>query len=233
MAQITVSICSVILYVFLVAEFLPRWLLKPRVNSVPDGDRGIGKFVFDSGRAILYEPSLPYRKYVKQYILSAVGKDRYIQCKFKDLVRCAEYDVVAFDSGDNAIGTVCVQEHIFEANGNISRAALLPEETAYVKIVVRSINGIFIESEKVFILSASRKFFFTLCVTAGMILEMTYLQRVLLYLAELIFDYSRFATGYENLFAIVSAFCVGLILSALLCKLYKTEEKRKFKRKRK
>ena len=233
MAQITVAICSVILYVFLAAKLLPNWLLKPHVDPSLDGDRGIKRFVFDCGRAIVYEPSVAYRKYIKQYILSAVGKERYIQCKFAKSVHCAEYDVVAFDSSDRAIDTVCVQEHFFEKNGNVSRAEALSEKTAYVKIVVRSVNGIHLDSETVFVLPASRVFFFMLSVTAAMILEMMYLRSVLVYVAELLFEYSRFTTGYGDLFAMVSAFCGGLILSLLLFNLYKTNEKQKLKRKRK
>ena len=65
MAQITVAICSVILYVFLAAKLLPNWLLKPHVDPSLDGDRGIKRFVFDCGRAIVYEPSVAYRKYIR------------------------------------------------------------------------------------------------------------------------------------------------------------------------
>lgn len=233
MAQITVAICSGILYVFLTAKFLPLWLLKPRADSSLDGDRGIKRLVFDCGRAVVYEPSVSYRKYVKQYILSAVGKEKYIQCKFTGSVRCAEYDVVAFDSNDRPIERVCVQEHLFEENGNISRAATLPRETAYVKLVVRSVNGVLLDGETVFVLSGSRVLFFTLSVTVCTVLEMMYLRSVLVYCAELLFGYSRFATGYDDLFALVSAFCGGLALSALIRQLYKTNEKQKMKRKRK
>ena len=67
---------SVSVYIFLVSRVLPDLLLKPLYDDSKEGDRGLRRYAFEGGRAILYEPSAPYRKYLKQYILSANGNEK-------------------------------------------------------------------------------------------------------------------------------------------------------------
>lgn len=231
MAQAAAAVCSIVLYVLLVAQILPRLLLTPRFDASLAGDRGIRRFVFEGGRAIVYEPSAMYRKYVSQYILSAVGERKYIRCRFARAVRSARYDVVVFDAFDRAIGTVRIEEPLSDGNGNLSRAALLPDGTAYAKLIVRAVNDTLVASETAFVLSARRKALFISCVTLGLVAEAMLLRWVLVSFADRLFSYSEISLGYGGVFAAVSALAIGLGLSFLLCHFYKTEEKEKPKRK--
>ena len=132
--QAMAAIFSVILYVFLAGAVFPPIFLKPRYRYSAEGDRGIRRYAFEGGRAIVYEPSAPYRHILKQYILSANGREKYIKCKFIQSVYYVIYDVIAFDSGDRVIDTVRVEEDMEIGQQGISKASLLPGETAYVQV---------------------------------------------------------------------------------------------------
>ena len=161
------ALFAVIVYVFFVSKLLPAMLLKPKYNDSAEGDRGIRKYSFEGGRAIVYEPSAPYRKYVKQYILSVHGKKKYIQCKFDSRISAVRYEVIAFDAEGSPIDTVEIEEHILE---DMSCATMLHPKTAYVKLVVRSVDGMILQAERLYELPASRKRRFTAIVSGGIII---------------------------------------------------------------
>lgn len=232
--QTLAAIFSIILYVFLSAAVFPPIFLKPKYRFSAEGDRGVKRYAFSGGRAIVYEPSAPYRKYMTQYILSANGKEKYIKCKFKGFVYHAIYDVVAFDSADRVLDTVRVKEELEGGIDPISGAALLPPETAYAKVVVRAVNETPVPCEKLFSVPASAIVGFMSCVTVAMVAEMLFLRFVIESYANILFAYSQYATGFGYLFALISAVVMGLILSGLLIYLYHSTEKiKKIKKKKK
>ena len=113
------AICGLILYVFLASRILPDLLLKPRYNRTAEGDRGVKRFVFEEGRAVLYEPCGAYRAYLRKYILSAHGEKKYVRCQFDRRVRSAVYDIVIFGNDERVIDTVTVRERILLARKQI------------------------------------------------------------------------------------------------------------------
>jgi hypothetical protein len=140
-----IMLCSAVLYVFLVAYVLPRCCLKPRYNLHEIRERGIKKYLFKNGRAIVYEPSVYNAKYIKQYILSRNDDEKYIKCKTDERIYSIQYDVIAYDAGDKVIGIVEVSESIL--NPGYTSGALLPPKTAYVSVIVKQVNGTKIKSE--------------------------------------------------------------------------------------
>ena len=218
------AIFSVTVYVFLVTSVLPAVFLKPRYRYSSEGDRGMKRYAFEGGRAIVYEPSAPYRGYLKRYILSAEGEEKYIRCKFDESVRYVIYDVIAFNSADRVIDTVRVKEDIGGEQGGISKSAMLPSDTAYVKVAVRGVNETPVREEKLFEVPLLAVLGFFACTTLGLVGEMLFLRWILVSFAEVLFAYSSFTTGYGGIFAAVSAAAVGLILSGLLRYLYHMPE---------
>lgn len=231
--QAMAAIFSVILYVFLAGAVFPPIFLKPRYRYSAEGDRGIRRYAFEGGRAIVYEPSAPYRHILKQYILSANGREKYIKCKFIQSVYYVIYDVIAFDSGDRVIDTVRVEEDMEIGQQGISKASLLPGETAYVKVVIRAVNDAPLDSEKLFHVPASAALGFMLCITTTLTAEMILLRWVIVSFAEKLFAYSTFAGEFDDLFAVLAAIVMGIILSGLLLYLYHSSEKVKKVKKRK
>ena len=225
------AFASISVYVFLISRVLPDLLLKPLYDDSRDGDRGLRRYTFEGGRAILYEPSAPYRKYLKQYILSANGNEKYIKCKFADRVNAVRYEVIAFDSNDRMIDTVCIEEHILKEKENISGAAMLPRQTAYVRVLLYSVNGVITDHEKLLYVPASRRWGFACIVTVGLV-GITLLARALIVmLCNLLFDYSAIATGYGELFAVCSALVTGGVLSLVLDRVCWPSERKRKKRK--
>ena len=222
---------SVSIYIFLVSRVLPDLLLKPLYNDSKEGDRGLRRYAFEGGRAILYEPSAPYRKYLKQYILSANGNEKYIKCKFADRVNAVRYEVIAFDSNDRMIDKVCIEEHIFKEKENIAGAATLPRRTAYVKVLLRSVNGVITDHEKLFYVPASRRWGFACIVTVGLVGVTLLVRALLVMLGDLVFNYSEIATGYGELFAVISALVMGGVLSLVLDRVCCPSERKRKKRK--
>lgn len=137
--QIGIVLCSAAIYVVWVAKILPKLLLRPMYDISVMGDRGIKKYTFQNGRAIVYEPSVSSQKYIKQYILSSNNGEKYIKCKLDDRITSIKYDVVAMRSDDQVIDTVQVAEII--STKGMTRGALLPHETSYVLVVVKEINN--------------------------------------------------------------------------------------------
>ena len=228
---VVAAFVGISMYVFFISSVLPDLLLKPRYDYSKDGDRGIHRYTFEGGRAIVYEPSAPYRKYLKQYILSVNGKENYIKCKFASQVTSVRYEVIAFDSNDRLIDAVRIEEHIFEDKENISNAAMLPMQTAYVKVMLRSVNGVILDNEKYFYVPALRKWGFTVAVTLGLVAVMVLVRAVIVMLGDLLFNYSAIATGYGDLFAVLCALLTGYILSVVLERFHRPSELKRKKKK--
>ena len=129
---------SAILYVFLVAQKLPKAYLRAAYPSSVLKDRGLKKMVFENGRAIVCAPSAHSVKYIHQYILSCNEGQKYIQCKLNPEIFSIVYDVAAFNTDDQLIETVRIRESV--AQPGLSKSALLPPKTAYAFVIVKEVN---------------------------------------------------------------------------------------------
>lgn len=144
-------ICSVMLYVLLVGGILPRVLLKPKYDLPVIADRGLKKYKFSDGRAIVYTPSKSSAKYMKQYILSCHGSEKYIKCQLDERIRSIKFDVVAMNADDKVIDTIQVSEPV--SHKGLTSAALLPGDTAYACVIVKEVNGRLVEADHILKLS--------------------------------------------------------------------------------
>lgn len=144
-ALVLIMLCSAVLYVFLVAYVLPRCCIKPSYDLPEVRERGIKKYLFKNGRAIVYEPSVYNAKYIKQYILSRNDDEKYIKCKMDERIYSIAYDVIAYDASDKVIGIVEIAELI--RNPGYTNGTLLPPKTSYVSVIVKQVNGTKIKSE--------------------------------------------------------------------------------------
>ena len=212
-AQILISICISFIYVFFISVILPAVFLKPRYNESAEGDRGLKKYVFEGGRAIVYEPSVDVKRYIKQYILTAIGQEKYIQCKFDTHVFSSRYDVFAFDCDDRMIDAIHVEEPDLDEKRGVSHPALLPMETAYVKVSVASVNEVKIEREPLMSISSLGSAQFTVFTVLATIAEAFIVKSVLLDVSETALSYVSAMKDYGNLFTLISAVFAGLLLS--------------------
>ena len=78
--RVLLLVLSFVAYVFLMSRVYPKVLLTPTWGVGHKGDRGLKKYRYDNGRAVVYEPSFKMRAYVKQYLLSVNDGKKYIKC---------------------------------------------------------------------------------------------------------------------------------------------------------
>ena len=181
--RVILLLLSFVAYVFLMSRIYPKTFLKPCWNDGNTGDRGLKKYRYHNGRAIVYEPSFKMRKYVKQYILSSNDGGKYIKCKLDDRVQSMVYDVIAYNSDDKVLDDILITDLIQQRG--YSSAADLPRDTSYVKIIVREINGVKIENSAVAEYSFVRVLLFFAATVITTVFEYMIVRRELVIAAEL------------------------------------------------
>ena len=110
---------------------------------------------------------------------------------------------------------------------------MLPMQTAYVKVLLRSVNGVILDNEKYFYLPASCRWGFTFVTTLGLVAVMLLVRSLMDILGDLLFNYSEIATDYGDSFAVLCAIVRGIILSFVLERIYRPTELKKKKKKKK
>jgi len=211
-AQIFILICVSCIYVFFVSTVFPSVFLKPRYRDTLEGDRGLKKYSFEGGRAIVYEPSLEAKRYLKQYILSAVGNEKYVQCKFDAHIFSAKYEIAAFDCDDRMIDAVQVEEPDLDEKRGIASPVLLPTDTAYVRASVKTVNDLKLDREPMLEISHASTAVFTFFTVLWTVLEAFIMKIILMNLAEDFFSYASVMKDHGNLMTL----CLGVFMGLLL-----------------
>lgn len=193
-------IINFLLYVFLVSQVYPKLFLRVSWSKSDIKDRGIKKYAFDGGRAILYEPSISCRKYIKQYILSVNDGKKYLKCLIDERIESIRYEAAVFDANDRFVRLIEVCEPI-KSEGD-SSAVLLPPETAFVSLNVREINGTTVDTGKML----SLQFYKVMCF--GLLTVITSVLQCLYLFKQVVIRYSPYSISIEenSIFEIVAMF---------------------------
>ena len=77
--QAVFFIISLVFYVFLSACLLPKLLLGPGFSATRIQDRGIKKYLFEQGRAMVCQPAPSVQMHIPQYILSDNNGERILK----------------------------------------------------------------------------------------------------------------------------------------------------------
>ena len=211
--QVFILIFASILYVFFVSFVFPSLFLKPKYNHSLEDDRGLKKYRFQGGCAIVYEPTVEVKRYIKQYILTAMGDGKYIQCKFDFRVFSSKYEVFAFNCDGSMIDVIQIEEPILENNNYITTPAQLPADTAYVRVSVKSVNDVKIERDPMLSIPSSRIAQFTLFTVLLTIVEAFVMKFVLLGVADELFSYTSRVDDAGNFFTLIFAILTGFCIS--------------------
>ena len=218
-------IISLFLYVFVISCILPKLLLTVRGRAQDVRDRGIKKYVFEQGRAIVYEPALGERKYMPQYILSDHCGDRFLKCKLDKRIKTIKYRVVAYDANDGMLTALDVAQRITKLG--MTAAVSLPDRTAYVCVAVQEINGVKQGNKPMLSFSLIRVGIFALASVLLTVVEAFIVKKALLFVADLavmtklIFS-DEVVTSFtekvpmNNGFTAVTAILVGLFYSVIV-----------------
>ena len=204
---------SLLLYVFLISCLLPSVLLRVRGESKDIRDRGIQKYLFPRGRAIVYEPDYAIRKYIPQYILSTQNGERFLTCKLHRRVSSLQYTVSVFDADDRLLTVLDVSDPV--EIPEIGRSVPLPYNTAYVSVSVNAVNGMAMSSHAPISLSWTRIGIFAGSTILLTVIEALVIKRVLLLLADLLFAYSTKAPA-GNGYTVFTALLIGIAYAAIV-----------------
>ena len=137
LAKGLILIAGLYMYVYWMAYILPHALLRQE-KKLPT-DRGLKKYSYTDGRAIVYQPTSAVQPYISQYILSSNQGEKYIQCKIDESITSLKYEVQAFDHRHRCMHTVEIEETEIQQPG-YTRAARLSAETSYVNVTVCAVN---------------------------------------------------------------------------------------------
>lgn len=227
-AQGVFLLISLILYVLLISCVLPRLLLTVTVDPADVRDRGIKKYLFKNGRAIVYEPAIEARRYIQQYILSDHNGERFLKCKLDSRVRALKYRVVAFSADDSMLTVVDVEEPVYDAG--ISKAVPLPINTAYVSICVHEVNGVQVENRPIVRRSLIKTGAFVLSTVLLTVIEALMVKKTAVFVLNMILNcygksmntvmnsflhYTENIT-FSNSYAVFTAILIGLCYSVIV-----------------
>ena len=151
---------SVILFVMLMTLVLPKKILKIVYKVDKPNDRGIKKCLFEGKNCIVYESSRENKSFIKQYVLLQEEGHKALKCKLTPNVEYLDYDVVLFNRYNKVFKVINVKEDI--VGMNMTRSTRLPDETAYVRIVVRRVNRTNLKRSPIVKVKGSSVFAFSL-----------------------------------------------------------------------
>lgn len=135
---LAVLVASVILFVALMTIVLPKALLKVVYNVDRPKDRGTKKCLFNGKHCIVYASTKENIQFIKQYALLQEDGHKSLTCKVTPVVEYLDYDIVLFNRYNKVFKVMNVKEDIIGAD--LTRTTVLPDETAYVSIVIRKVN---------------------------------------------------------------------------------------------
>lgn len=130
-------ILEIILFFVLVATAAPK-ILKNHCAIRQTADRGIKKYLYPNGRAVVYEPHPSFRKYVSQYLLFTEDGYKYLRCKLDAGVESMRYAVVMFNNRNRVIDVIDVEEK--KILSDETTPVRLHPDTSYIALIPDEVN---------------------------------------------------------------------------------------------
>ncbi|MBE6547578.1 MAG: hypothetical protein E7667_01685 [Ruminococcaceae bacterium] len=208
LSQGIILIASLTLYVFLIGMLLPGILLRLQFIKGPIKDRGIEKYTSPDGRAIVYEPEVRFRKYIKQYMLCSMDGNKYIKCLIDPKINQLKYDVLVFDNQDKLIDVIGVAEQTNQ--GEYTRAVQLPERTSYVSVILRRADGMFSNNEINVIYPILNVSVYAACIVVATAVEATLANKLISGVFE------EFAGQFMGGISVIGSLLLGIAAAALI-----------------
>lgn len=133
------AFASVILYVYAMAEWLPKLLYKKKRGADMLFETGKTKFDYPMGRSLICEPKGESREYLNKYMLYTDEDKKYVKCVFAPSVETIRFELSLYDVSNKLVRAEDVYAKV---DGRIySDGYLLPDDTYYVNFAVTEVNG--------------------------------------------------------------------------------------------
>lgn len=169
----------VISYPVLVSHVIPKVTLKPYYTA-RFGDRGIRRCRIPEGHAVVYAPGSRCADGIRQYVLIAMRESgqKFIKCLTDGRVSEIVYDIAVFDAENRMIDVFSVSERL--EGSRWTKAFTLPQETAYVSVILRQADGVSVCTDRIY---AASRIGECLCLmlTVGLTTLLAALTRALIY----------------------------------------------------
>lgn len=154
-------IVATLLYIGVIAFWLPKVFLQNKFKMKSVNDRGIRKYRSGNDAiGVLYEPEVGTRKYIKQYAISFDGEEKLLKCMLADDIDYIEYDVASFNRNGKIINVLDVKDVVEKAG--FTRSVILPRETAYVALVISKVDDVELDVPVKLLISKSKMLAYSL-----------------------------------------------------------------------
>ena len=192
-------------YVWLISTVIPKCLLRIKYDVSHGLGRGLKKFTYPEGRAVVYEPHPSVRKYVNKHLLFTLDGYKYIQFLLDAGVKSYTANVVCFDNRNKVIDVLELSESMVASS--VSCPLRLHHKTSYVATVLRSVNKTEIPGAPYMKIRLSRSYGYLLAVSALTFLEFVHIMITVNRICDLI---DRVAFNVSYAFFILPALAVGV-----------------------
>ena len=137
---ILILLLSIAAFLALIIFVFPNRYFKDKYLVEKSCDRGIKKYKSDNDGeyAVVYEPQLSIRKYIKQYAISEREGKKFLDCLIDEDVFFLELEVFLFDAYNQVFDVINVKD-LIKTKGS-THTLSLPEATAYVSIMINRVN---------------------------------------------------------------------------------------------
>lgn len=137
-STLVLIVLEIILFFILMRRVLPL-ILRVRCTLKGSRSRGLQRYIYPEGRGVAYEPHPSFRKYVDRYVLFTNEGYKYIKCRLCGDIGKLEYSVVMFNRKNKVIDVIDVTES--DPFRSETSPVMLHHDTAYVDVIVTSVNG--------------------------------------------------------------------------------------------
>ncbi len=131
-------LASLAVFWYFVKAVIPRFILRIDYSFDTALGRGLKKYRYPGGRAVVYEPHPSVRKYINKYALFTNDGYKYLKCLVDKGVSVMEYSVIMLNNRDKVIDVLDVRSKI---GGSETKEVLLHPDTSYVAVNLESVNG--------------------------------------------------------------------------------------------
>ena len=218
LSLVLIAISGILLFIFASACLLPKVFLRPGKANAEPQSRGIKKYTYNNGRAVVCEPPLKVRKYLHQYILSENSGDKFIKCKLDARVTSVSYTVIPIDANEKILDIIDVEEMITDLG--YTKAVILPSKTSYVNLILKEVNGIMIEDRDKVIFSKASVFSYIACSAILSAIISLLIKNATMVLWNVVIDLPFLYRQPSNFVPLIIGAGLGAIYAFVMCVLY-------------
>ena len=137
-SQLFIFIASLVIFVAVIKSLIPALSLKVHYSVDRWLGRGVKKYKYPSGRAVVYEPHPRVRKYINKYALLVNDGYKYLKCRLDRYVKTLKFEVIMFSNKNKVIDVLSVYARMNDEPE--TKELLLHPETSYVAINIVEVN---------------------------------------------------------------------------------------------